>query len=113
MVPVFSKEHLRQATGHNRTDQGRETDQVPPISRKRYEAETIQQTNKRHQQEEGTAKVAVHAPASKRVRYARYAHCAQRDGPNDCPLVAIAHGSPGHDNRNGGKPEYEKGDPWA
>ncbi|MGC2399030.1 MAG: hypothetical protein WA510_04585 [Acidobacteriaceae bacterium] len=46
--PIFPKEHLRQATQGDRTDQKSQTDCVPPVLTKRQNAKAVQESDNRH-----------------------------------------------------------------
>ena len=45
----FPQKHLREAAQDDRTDQDGETDPIPAVAAQRHDAETVQQSDERHQ----------------------------------------------------------------
>jgi hypothetical protein len=58
-LPIFPQKHFRQATQDNGTNQDCQSDQVPTSPDLRHDAETVQQSDECHHQEEGTGDVTV------------------------------------------------------
>ncbi len=73
-LPIFPPNQLREATQGNGTGQNCQTDPIPTVPAQRHDAETVQQSDERHQQKEGAGDETVHSLASECIGYARCPH---------------------------------------
>jgi hypothetical protein len=60
-LSIFPKKHFRQTAQGNGANQNCQSDQVPTVASQGDDAETVQQSDECHHQEEGAGYVTVHA----------------------------------------------------